>query len=221
MKPVKFQTYIEKFGTREKYSANKIFHTQDFDKRVFLLEKGFVKRYQARKIEQKVLELLYGPGHIISLSQLYKMLFDVDQNQNAFLYVYQTLTDVEMLSIDANDVINELQRDPEMYRDFFYESGLKLRSNILRLASNSIKDNDKKVAHQLTGLALEFGVASPGSGATKLPFPHTTKDLAEQLNIPDQAAQTALDDLVRKNIISINGTMITILDMRYLQDIYL
>lgn len=210
-------------GKLETYAAGRIFHTQDFAKKLFFLKSGYVKRYQARKLEQKVLELIYGPGHIISLSQLYKMLFGVDQNQDDFLYVYETMTDVEMLSIQADEVVKELQRDPTLYEDFFYESGLKLRSNIFRLASNSLKEADKKVAHQLASLAYEFCDVPTGDvwNKVELPFPHTTKDLAEQLNIPMKDVEAVMQELTQKNIITVQGTKITILDMQFLKDTYL
>lgn len=223
MRPVRFETFIGTHGKLETYAAGRIFHTQDFAKKLFLLKSGYVKRYQARKLEHKVLELIYGPGHIISLSQLYKMLFGVDQNQEDFLYVYQTITDAEILSIDADEAIRELQRDPLLYKDFFYESGLKLRSNISRLASNSLKGEDKKVAHQLASLAYEFCdvPSSDASSSIELPFPHTAKDLAEQLNIPEKAVAAILEELTQKNIITVKGSRIAIVDMQYLRDIYL
>ena len=126
MKPVKFEKLVMEHGEVETYATGQVFHAQDFPDKLFLLTRGYVKRYQARKPEQKVLELIYGPGHIISLSQLYKKLFGVDQNQENFIYIYQAMTDIEMRAIDGDLVIRELEKDPELYKDFFYESGIKL-----------------------------------------------------------------------------------------------
>ncbi len=223
MKPALFEAYIQKNGEVEHYTAGQIFHAHDFPNKLFYLKDGYVKRYQARRLEHKVLELIYGPGHIISLSQLYKMLFGLDQNQDNFIYVYQAMTDVDVCSIDADVVIKELEKTPEMYRDFFYESGIKLRSNIFRLASNSLKDDVKKVAHQLASMAYEFGVSGNGDSqkVVSLPFPQTPLDLAEQLNISTAATEAALDNLVQKSIVSLDGNNITILDIDVLKDVYL
>lgn len=223
MKPRKFEDLVNRQGKLEKYKAGQIFHAQDFPDKLFLLRSGYVKRYQARKFDEKVLELIYGPGHIISLSQLYKTLFAVDQNQDRFIYVYQAMTDVEMSSIGADAVIQELETDPELYRDFFYESGIKLRSNIFRLASNSIKEPQMKVAHQLVSLAYEFADITPGDTqrSAQLPLPQSAVDIAEQLNISKVDATAALKDLSDKSLIKVEGDKITILDIQMLKDVYL
>lgn len=223
MEPSLFKAFMQQHGTSETYASGRVFHSQDFAEKVFLLTSGYVKRYQARKLERKVLELIYGPGHIISLSQLYKHLFGVDQNQSDFLYVYQAMTDVEVLWLDANAVARELEKNPEMYKDFFFESGLKLRSNIARLASNSMKDSTERVAHQLVSLAYEFaGITdgNAGSSAT-LPLPQTAIDLAEQLNISTSTAEEALATLVGKKLLEIKGPIIKLTSVEHLKDVYL
>lgn len=223
MQPTKFAEFVEAHGTTENYAAGQVFHTQDFPDKLFLLKSGYVKRYQATKPTSKVIELIYGPGHVISLSQLYKRLFGIDQNQYDSIYIYQAMTDVELESIDADIVLSELEKDVELYRDFFYEAGLKLRSNISRLASNSIKDEYKKVAHQVLSLAYEFADYSEGDTRTtiELPLPQTSIDIAEQLNITEEAAQKALKELADNNIIDVQGSKITILNTGLLRDAYL
>jgi CRP-like cAMP-binding protein len=223
MKPTAFSSLANEHGTLEKYTVGQVFHAQDFPNKLFLLKSGYVKRYQATNPEQKVLELIYGPDHIVSLSQLYKTLFGVNQNQENLIYIYQAMTDVEMLGIDADIVLAELDKNPELYRDFFYESGLKLRSNISRLASNSIKDDYKKVAHQLVSLAYEFAGIHEGDirKTVDLPLPQSPTDMAEQLNISNQVVEAVLNSLEKNSIIKIANDNITILDIELLKDIYL
>ena len=223
MKPTKFNSLATQQGIREEYLAGQVFHAQDFPDKLFVLSSGYVKRYQATKPDKKILELIYGPEHIISLSQLYRTLFKVDQNHHNFTYIYQAMTDVVMYSLSADFVIKALENDPQLYKDFFYESGLKLRSNILRLASNSIKDDYKKVAHQIASLAYEFADMSAGDIRLKieLPLPQTPTDIAEQLNISKEVAEAVMISLARNNVIAINGDHITILNMELLKDAYL
>lgn len=223
MEPSLFKTFIQKHGILETCATGRVFHSQDFNEKVFWLKSGYVKRYQARQLDHKVLELIYGPGHIISLSQLYKRLFGVSQNQSDFLYVYQAMTDIELLSTDVQTVVSELEKNPEMHKDFFFESGIKLRSNIARLASNSIQDSTERVAHQLVSLVYEFaGITDGNAGSSAaLPLPQTANDLAEQLNISEKAATEALDALKAKRLIKINGSSIKIMNIEHLKDIYL
>lgn len=223
MKPTKFYDLATKHGVIEKYDAGQVFHAQDFPDKLFVLKSGYVKRYQATRPEHKVLELIYGPEHVISLSQLYRTLFNVDQNHDNFTYIYQAMTDVQLYSLNADFVIKKLNEDPEMYKDFFYESGLKLRSNILRLASNSIRDDYKKVAHQISSLAYEFADMSAGDirKTIVLPLPQTPTDIAEQLNISKEVVEAVMISLSQSNVIEAKEDKITILDMQLLKDAYL
>jgi CRP-like cAMP-binding protein len=221
VKPLTFSQLIESKGKPEKYAAGQVFHSQDFPNRLFVVKKGYVKRYQATDPEHKVIELIYGPGYIIPLSQLYNALFGVNPNPRSFIYIYQAMTDVSLLSISVEDVTRELDEHPELYKDFFYESGLRLRSNIFRLASNAIKDDYKKIAHQLVCLAYEFAeVREDGrKRAITLPFPQSSIDIAEQLNISKEVAEAVLNNLSQNKLIK--GNSITILDINLLKDIYL
>lgn len=208
-------------GKLERYAAGKVFHAQDFPGRLFMLQSGYVKRYQANQIENKVIELIYGPQHIISLSQLYKMQFDVDQNHSDLIYIYQAMTGVELMSIKADIVQDELAKNPLLYKDCFYESGLRLRSNIFRLASNALKDEYKKVAHQFFCLGEEFGKHSPANQRVRILVPLKPIDMAEQLNISVEIAGAVMDRLVRDKLLQIKDDYVTILDKDRLKDIYL
>lgn len=223
MKPSKFVDFMKAKGTLETHKKGQVFHAQDFPEKLFYVSEGYVKRYQITGQETRMLELIYGPGHTISLTQLYKELFAMDPNQEGFIYVYQTMTDAKLYSIDASEVAKALETDLEMYKDLFYEAGLKLCSNILRLASNSFKDDYKKIAHQIMSLGYEFGGAKlnmPNQKVT-LPFPQSPTDLAEQLNIYPDVAEALLNRLEALGIIKVNGSEITILEIDYLKDIYL
>lgn len=223
MKLTKLSKLIQEFGVIEIYDEGQVFHAQDFPEKLFVVEKGYVKRYQATNPEKKVLELIYGPGHMVSLSQLYKKIFNIDQNQDSYIYLYQAMTDVEMSSIDIQVIASRLDEEPELYKDLFYESGLKLRSNIFHLASNALTDDYQKVAHLLVNLAYEFGGMSRGEikKTFKLPIPQRPIDIAEQLNISKEVVEAVLNSLRKNEIISIKGPTITILNIDALKDKYL
>lgn len=222
MHPTKLSALILKRGTLEHYEKEKIFHSQHFDHRLFMLKKGYVKRYQVTN-EEKVIELIYGPGHIFPLSQLYKELFKIEQNQTSFIYVYQAMTDIDIYNLSDDVVVAELEKDPLLYIDLYFESGLRLKSNIERLASNSYKDNYKKVAHQLYGLADEFGKSSSVKSmeCIKIDVPLEPKDIAEQLNISVDDTEAVLDNLSKRKLILGQGKHLCILDMDMLKDVFL
>lgn len=223
MSPTKFRKFVQERGKSESYKEGHIFHAQNFPQKLYFLEKGYVKRYQATKPKKRILELIYGPGEIVSLSQLYKKVFGLDQNQDNFIYVYEAMTDVEMFSIDLGIILKQLDEEPLLYKDFFYQSGLNLRANIFRLASNSLGDDYQKIAHQLVSLAYEFAgvLENDIRKQFRLPLPQTAVDLAEQLNISKEVVDAVLDSLCKNKIIKVQGKRIAILDIDLLKDIYL
>lgn len=223
MIPERLTTFMTENGTLEKYASQEIFHSQDFAETLFMLQKGYVKRYQITAGKQKVIELIYGPGHIFPLSQLYKKIFGIEQNQDNLVYVYQAMSDIEIFRIDDDAVLNALDKESMLYQDLFFEGGLRLKSNIERLASNALHDDYKKVTHQLICLADEFGdsVDRDGKESIKIMVPLKPVDMAEQLNISIQVAEAVLASLNQSGLITTKDNYITIPNTDLLKDTYL
>lgn len=223
MKPDRLTTFMKEHGKLETYDAGQVYHAQDFVETLFMLKKGYVKRCQITPDNKRVIELIYGPGHIFPLSQLYKKLFHLEMNQETNVYVYQAMTDIDIWRIGDDEVINALENDRELYVDLFYEAGLRLRSNIDRLASNALRDDYKKVAHQLACLAEEFGkeVKHKGKPATQITVPLEPIDMAEQLNISVEVAGAVMASLNTNSLIVMDGTTVMIPDLATLRDAYL
>lgn len=223
MKPERLTAFIQENGKFETHSAEKVFHAQDFPETLFKIKKGYVKRYQVTKSEERVIELIYGPDHIFPLSQLYRKVFGIQQNQENLVYVYQAMTDIEIYRIGVDKVLDALESDTSLYIDLYYESGLRLKSNINRLASNAIKDEYKKIAHQLVCLADEFGKVTESNNkqSVKLLLPLKPVDMAEQLNISAEVAEAVMISLSRSKLLKIDGTSISIPDIHLLKDIYM
>lgn len=213
---------MQENGKLDKYDAGQVFHAHDFNETLFMLKKGYVKRYQITNTKERVIELIYGPKHIFPLSQIYRRIFDLNMNQEEMVYVYVTMSDVEILSLKGNVVIDAVNKDKDLYQGLFYEAGLRLRSNIHRLASNSFRDDYKKVAHQLVGLADEFGilVTRKGEQVTRIDVPQEPVDIAEQLNISVDAAKKSLKRLRDAGLIKTEGKHILVPNTNFLRDVY-
>ncbi|HET7320435.1 MAG TPA: helix-turn-helix domain-containing protein, partial [Candidatus Saccharimonadales bacterium] len=102
-------------------------------------------------------------------------------------------------------------------------AGLRLKSNIERLASNAIKNDYKKVAHQLVCLANEFGETTEqgGKAISVIGVPLEPVDMAEQLNISTEIADAVLSSLHNNKLINIKGKTIEVPDLDLLKDAYL
>ena len=220
MVPEQLAILMREHGKLETHPANQVFHAQNFKDTMFMLKRGYVKRYQVTDSENRVIELIYGPGHIFPLSQLYKKVFGIEQNQDNLIYVYQAMTDIEIYGLSDNVIYEELQKNHDLYIDLYYEAGLRLKSNIERLASNALKDEYKKVAHQLVCLADEFGTEDDG-GSVTIHLPLRPVDMAEQLNISTDVAEAVMGSLLSRGLISNKDDIISIPQMAPLKDVYL
>ncbi|HET9098645.1 MAG TPA: Crp/Fnr family transcriptional regulator [Candidatus Saccharimonadales bacterium] len=224
MIPKKLYALLAKKGKPGAYKASAVFHSQDFVETIFMVKSGYVKRYQLNSNQEEgVIELIYGPGQLFPLTQLYTELFNVTMNEDSLIYIYQAMTDVETFKLPAKTLVSLMDKDLSLYKDLFYESGLKLRQNIHRLASNSIKDTYKKVAHQLYVLAMEFGqnYETKGQKVIKILVPMSPKDIAEQLNISVAEADAVLESLLDRKIIDIQDNYLHVIDKELLQAIFL
>ncbi|MDB5169832.1 MAG: hypothetical protein JWN82_228 [Candidatus Saccharibacteria bacterium] len=224
MVPEQLAVFMQENGRLENHSAGQVFHSQNFAETLFMLKTGYVKRYQVADDDNRVIELIYGPGHIFPLSQLYKKIFGIEQNQQNLIYVYQAMTDIEIYSISDRVVVEAVEKNHDLYVDLFYEAGLRLKSNIERLASNALKDEYKKMAHQLVCLANEFGEEIEHGDKTgiRITVPLKPVDMAEQLNISKEVADAVLVSLTSRDLLTVDeGDYIVVFDIAQLKDLYL
>ena len=210
-------------GTIESHSAGEIFYSLDFKEELYVVVTGYVKRYSVTEDNQKVIESIYGPGYFFPLTPVYSKLLHLNLSQESNTYVYQAMTDLEIQGISSDKLIVAIEKDPSIYKDLFYEAGLRLRANINRLASNALKDDYKKVTHLLGYLADEFGVVEERGVKTvqRITVPLEPVDIAEQLNIDVQKVERAFQRLIAQEVVSIENHFILIADVNLLKDGYL
>lgn len=222
MLPNKLKKLIQK-GTAESYSAGQVFYSLDFKEELYIVAEGYVKRYSIFEDKTKVLESVYGPGYIFPLTAAYSRLLNYQLGQESGTYVYQAITDVRTHGISSDALAAYCEEDPSLYKDLFYESGVRLKANINRLASNAIKDEYQKVAHQIAYLGEEFGDVKRKDSKTglRIAVPLEAADMAEQLNLPLEVTRTAMNQLLEAGLITLDKRNIVIPDLDLLRDAYL
>lgn len=209
-------------GKTANYPKGRVFYSLDFKEKLYLIKKGYVKRYAINEENQKVIESIYGPDYFFPLTAIFSSLMGLDLSQDDVTYLYQAMTDIEVIGIDAKILTTSVETDPLLYADLLKEAGRRLKANINRLSSNALKSDYRKVSHQLVYLADEFGkVSSHQDGQTvKLTLPLKPIDIAEQLNISVDSVNDALDRLEAQDTLTIKGTQYYITDMNLLRDAY-
>ena len=222
MKPSRLRKIIQKEAVKS-YSQGDFFQSLEFAKELYVVKSGFVKRYSINEQGTKTIESIYGPNYFFPLSPVFMSLFEYDLNQKFFKYAYQAMTDVELNSISISDLMNLLKDQPELHADLLYETGRRLRVDIERLTSNSLKTDYKKIAHQIVCLAEEFGDVKRHNIKTsiKIVVPLKPVDLAEQLNLTEESAADNLAKLESQNLVTMENGYIHVPDEALLRDAYL
>jgi CRP-like cAMP-binding protein len=222
MKPDRLIELVKQ-GSTETHSAGEIFYSLDFKEELYIVKSGYVKRYAVTEENIRVIESIYGPGYFFPLTPVFKKLLNFNLSQESNTYVYQAMTNVEIQGISSELLVAAVAKTPELYADLLYEAGVRLRANINRLSSNALKDDYKKVTHQLAYLAEEFGEIDELGVKTELTIqvPLESIDIAEQLNIDDAVVIEAFQKLIEQGVMTMTDRFITILDVNLLKDAYL
>jgi CRP-like cAMP-binding protein len=218
LKPGRLREIIQS-GDVIKYSKNQFFHSLDFsEENLYVIKSGFAKRYSVSDKKVRAIESIYGPNHFFPLSPVFMNLFAYNLNQEAYTYLYQAMTDLELNSISIEELMKTLKEQPELYADLLYETGRRLKVDINRLTSNALRDDDKKVTHQLFCLAEEFGKAERRGIKIGVQMPVALKpiDFAEQINIEE-----ALNHLLKQGLITVKNGKFYVPDLALLKDAYL
>jgi CRP-like cAMP-binding protein len=158
-----------------------------------LIHSGFVQRYLVTKDGTKSIQAIYGSADIFPLTSVFNNVFDVKIYSGPAEYYYESLTDVEIFSISNQVLLTSLETKPQLYKDLFYASGLRLNSYIHRLESMSLRVSNKIVAHQLLFLASVYGDVS--ENGTTIIMPLTHKNIADMLNLARETVTHSLNRL--------------------------
>jgi CRP-like cAMP-binding protein len=222
MPPSQLRKLIQVGGTI-RYAKGELFHSLDFNEELYVVKSGFVKRYSISEDSIKTIESIYGPNYFFPLSPVFKNLFDYELNQKSNTYVYQAMTDIELHSISGKKLLDILDKKPQLYADLLYETGRRLRVDIDRLTSNALKDDERKIIHQLVCLAEEFGKFKVKNLKTRveMPLPLEPLDLAEQLNITEKNVAECMNKLRDQGLITTKKDQVNIPDLELLRDAYL
>lgn len=201
-------------GKRQQIKAGKGLITSERGKAIHLVATGFIKRYLELENGQRSVQVVYGPGDIFSLTQLFRVIYGQEIYQGRKTYLYDAMTDAEVYTLPSSILLKHIEADPMLYRDLFAQAGRRIQFNIQHLENAAINDTYKRIAHQLAFYGRQFGVNRGSS--IRLAMPLTAVDLAEGSNVPLEDAQKAFDKLVAEDLIEC-GKYIVIPDFERLE----
>lgn len=186
-------------GNCTKYQKNEVIQSTHGQQVVNLIESGFVKRYLIGTDGNLSIQSIYGPGNVFPLTLVYKALFDQDIYHGPETYYYETMSQAKIYSITAQELSELANGNPGVYKELLREAGKRFNSNIQQLENLSLKTADKKVAHQLSYLAYQFG--KPSFYGVRVQPKLTHQDLANILNISRETTTISIGELRDKSLI--------------------
>ena len=167
-----------------------------------LISSGFIKRYLITSDGSKGIQVIFGPNDIFPLTPVYKTIYKMDVYSGPEQYYYESMTEIEVFSINQATLLEAVNAEPLIYKDLFYAAGLRLNSYIHRLESMSSRAANKKVAHQLTYLADIYGQKTEDGTTIMVPLTH--QNLADILNLARETVTHCMTRLEEKGLIHVN-----------------
>lgn len=198
-------------GKRIVLPKNQVVDAFSDSARCYLITSGYIMRYLITREGAKGIQVIYGPGDIFPLTPVYKTVYEMDIYSGPEQYYYEAMTPIEVYSATQETIEQAAADNPEIYKDLFYAAGIRLNSYIHRLESMSLRVANKKVAHQLSYFAQNFGV--PDENGTLIPVPLTHQTLADILNLARETVTHCLAGLQTKGLILASGKHVVVTDL--------
>ena len=179
-----------------------------------MVVKGYVKRYLILDNGSLGVQIIYGPQDMFSLTKTYDLLLGQSIYDGPEVYYYETMTDTQLYTLDAESFAQAVQKNPLLYKELFSEAGQHLKTCVHRIENISLGSTYVRVAHELLFCAKRFGIASPWG--VKLTLPLTHQDIANIVGITRETVTKAIIRLRQDGLIS-DSRRISILDLKGLE----
>lgn len=170
------------------------------DRKVFnMIVSGYVKRYLISNDGSIGVQVLYGPGDLFPITLAFKSLFQLDISVSPEVYYYETMSDVEIYTVDLLSLRDFVKDEPRAYRDLMGIAGIRLQSTLNGLENITLRNSYKRVAHMLAYLARRFGKKT--SAGMELNLNLTHQDLADILSLTRETVSTSIIKLRKKKLV--------------------
>lgn len=166
---------------------------------LFLVTKGYIKRYLITKDGASSTQMIHGPGGIFPLTPIFRDILDKKIYEGREEFYYEAICDATYYGVDFSLLREELIKNPVMYRDLLKVSAGRIKHLIHTLENQAIGNSYNRVAHQLLYFARSFGVITPYG--IKIVLPLTQSELASSLNLTRGTVALATTHLRQLGII--------------------
>ncbi len=204
-------------GLKVSYKSGEIITKSDDLKALYLVKRGYVKRYQITNSGTISTQNIYGPGDIYPLTYVFEELLDKKIYKGPEEFFYEAMTNVELWQVTLDDIKNYSLSTPELYRGLLIVSADRFLSNIQLLENLSLTSATRRVAHLIWSISITKG-KEDGDGRT-LNLTLTQQDLGDLLNITRESVSTAYNVLKNLGLVKKKNNRIHIVNTERLKEL--
>lgn len=206
-----FDSFFSQFSTKKPLKikkGNTVFYEGEETGKVFYLKSGFVKLFQSAEDGHEPVVYLYGPGSLLGLRAL-------TAKDDIHWHTCETLTDCEVISMNAIEYKEILSKNPEHLIDLLYLFIQRLNYTERRLFGFVTAETTTRVCAFLYDCALRFGVKK--GAKTLIPVPLTHQLISEFVGAARESITISMNKLVKQGVITHARGEVTVLDEKKLK----
>jgi CRP-like cAMP-binding protein len=175
-------------GRHYSVGKNQIIQSTEDRQVVNIIISGFFRKYLITNDGSVGVQIIYGPQDIFPITILYKKLFNQPLYGGLETFFYEAMSPSEVYTVDADQLVEEIKKDPALYSDLLQETGRHLEFCINSLENLSLHNSEKRIAHMLCYFARKFGAKEKDGIRIDLPLTH--QNIGEVLNITRETVST-------------------------------
>lgn len=197
-------------------AKGQVFQTTDHREALTLVDRGYVKRYSITNEGNQSIQIIHGPGGLLSLTLAFRVLFDQSIYDGPEVFYYETITDAKLYTVEKEILVARFQENPGMYADLLQVCGTRLYYLVHSMENMSTHQAYNRIAHQLVFYCRKFGTKVPAG--TKIMVPLTQQTIASNLNITRETVALNIKTLRDKKLIKVDRQLIVVPDVERLEE---
>jgi CRP/FNR family transcriptional regulator len=205
--PRKIDRFFDKFPITNFKKGGVIISSGADPAGIYLLKSGFVRQYLFTKSGSELTMHFFKPG---SFFPLFWAINNLPNNYN-----YQAFDKVEVQIAPKEKFLEFLKSDPEVLFDLSSRLLFGLEGLLTRTESLASQDARSRTIGIIHFLCKHFGNRT--ANTLKIAYPFTHEDIANLTGLTRETTSRQLENLTKKELISIKNHLITVPDIRLLK----
>ncbi len=207
--------HMLKKGRLLQIPKGQVFQTTDHKEALTLIDQGYVKRYSITNDGNQSIQIINGPGGLLSLTLAFRVLFNQSLYDGPEVFYYETITDARLFTVEKDVIGAQFKTNPTLYADLLRVCGTRLYYLVHSMENLSTHHAYNRIAHQLVFYCRQFG--TPRGTGIKIMVPLTQQTIASNLNITRETVALNIKTLREKKLIRTDKQFTIVPDLKLLE----